>query len=344
MQKSDFKSIKILLLIIALPVLFYILKVLSFIFIPLLFAMFIALLFLPLMRKLRKKNIPKSISLAIAVLISIVFITLVNQIIQFSARELLASDTNIFTDIELKLKEVIVTIEQALGFERINGESIGEHYIQKLDLNNRIKSIIEYFGSAISMTLTTLFFTILLLAGSLDFKKILNSTIIKSNTASIKVFRRIEKSIITFIKVKFLVSLFTGVGFSLACYFFNVDFPVFWGVLAFFLNFIQMIGSFIALILLSLFAISEIETQQVLLFFIFTITAVQVMFGSIIEPIFMGKSFSINIMTILVMLMFWGFIWGIPGMILAVPLTLSTKILLEQFTRTKVIAGLMSGK
>lgn len=344
MQSSDLRTIKILLLIITLPVVFYILKVLSFIFIPLLFAMFIALMFLPLMRKLRKKNIHKSISLVIAVLISIVFITLVNQIIQFSGRELLASDTNVFDDIELKLKETIVSIEQALGVERINGESIGEHYIQKLDLKNRVKSFIEYFGNAISMTLTTLFFTILLLAGSLDFKKILNSTIIKSNIESIKVFRRIEKSTITFIKVKFLVSLFTGLGFSLACYFFSVDFPIFWGVLAFFLNFIQMIGSFIALILLSLFAISEIETQGILLFFILSITAVQVLFGSIIEPVFMGKSFSINIITILIMLMFWGFIWGVPGMILSVPLTLSAKILFEQFKRTQVIAGLMSGK
>jgi predicted PurR-regulated permease PerM len=57
----------------------------------------------------------------------------------------------------------------------------------------------------------------------------------------------------------------------------------------------------------------------------------------------MGKSFSINIITILVMLMLWGYIWGIPGMIMAIPLTVFIKIILEQFPKTKLIADLISG-
>ena len=56
----------------------------------------------------------------------------------------------------------------------------------------------------------------------------------------------------------------------------------------------------------------------------------------------MGKSFSINVITILVMLMFWGFLWGVPGMILSIPITVLIKIILEQFPKTKVIANLMS--
>jgi predicted PurR-regulated permease PerM len=55
----------------------------------------------------------------------------------------------------------------------------------------------------------------------------------------------------------------------------------------------------------------------------------------------MGKSFSLNVITVLIMLMFWGFIWGIPGMILSIPITVFLKILFEQFNRTKVIAQLM---
>ena len=80
-----------------------------------------------------------------------------------------------------------------------------------------------------------------------------------------------------------------------------------------------------------------------LFFFILSITLVQVVFGGILEPIFMGKSFSINIITVLVMLMFWGFIWGIPGMIMSIPITVFIKIILEQFPNTKVIASLLSG-
>jgi len=153
---------------------------------------------------------------------------------------------------------------------------------------------------------------------------------------------KIEKNLITFIKVKFFVSLLTGIFTGLACVYFDVSFPIFLGLFAFVINFVQMVGSFITIILLSIFAFIELEPTNILFFFIISITSVQVLFGAILEPIFMGKSFSINIIAILVMLMFWGFIWGIPGLIMAIPLTVFIKIILEQFPITKVISDLLS--
>jgi len=154
---------------------------------------------------------------------------------------------------------------------------------------------------------------------------------------------KIEKDIIKFVKVKFVISLFTGVGFSLACLFFDISFPIFWGLFAFIINFVQMVGSVVSVVLLSLFAFVEVEAPGTLLFFILTITAVQVLMGGVLEPIFMGKTFSVNVITILVMLMLWGFIWGIPGLIMSIPITVFIKIVLEQFPKTKVVASLMSG-
>ncbi len=173
--------------------------------------------------------------------------------------------------------------------------------------------------------------------------KVLNKTILKKKYASVKTFMKIEKDLITFIKVKFLVSLLTGIGTGLVCLFFDVSFPIFWGLFAFIINFVQMVGSFISVILLSLFAFVELDPTSTLFFFIVTITGVQVIFGGILEPIFMGKSFSINIITVLVMLMFWGFLWGVPGLIMAIPITVFIKIILDQFPSTKRIASLLSG-
>jgi AI-2 transport protein TqsA len=154
---------------------------------------------------------------------------------------------------------------------------------------------------------------------------------------------KIERDLNMFIKVKVLVSLLTGIGTGLACVFFDVSFPIFWGLFAFVINFVQMVGSFVTVILLSIFAFVELETTSTLFFFILAITGVQVLFGAILEPIFMGKSFSINVIAVLVMLMFWGFLWGIPGLIMAIPITVFLKILLEQFPSTKIIASLLSG-
>jgi predicted PurR-regulated permease PerM len=66
--------------------------------------------------------------------------------------------------------------------------------------------------------------------------------------------------------------------------------------------------------------------------------------GGVLEPVLMGKSFSINVITILIMLMFWGYLWGIPGLIMSIPITVFLKIIFEQFPKTQVIAGLISGK
>ena len=153
----------------------------------------------------------------------------------------------------------------------------------------------------------------------------------------------IENDILRFVKVKFIISLSTGIGFTLACLFFDVSFPIFWGLFAFAINFVQMIGSVISVVLLSLFSFVELDPTGTLLFFILIITAVQVLMGGILEPIFMGKTFSVNIITILVMLMFWGYIWGIPGLIMSIPITVFLKIIFEQFPKTKLIASLMDG-
>lgn len=339
---NERRTTNILLLIIAIPVVFYILKLLSFIFIPLVFSMFIALLFWPLIRWLGKKNTPKVISILIVVLIISVFFKLTLEVIQLTSQEILASENMVETT-ESKLEDLMYPLENYLGIERIEGKSIILHYIQEIDLNKTFGSTIDLIGNTTTMILMTLFFVILLLSESLNIQKLLHTLVIRQQFSSVKVFMRIEKDLIKFIKVKFIISLFTGLGFSLACYAFGVSFPIFWGLFAFSINFVQMIGSVISVVSLSLFAFIELDPTGILLFFILTITLVQLIMGGVLEPIFMGKSFSINVITILVMLMFWGFLWGIPGMILCIPITVFLKIILEQFPKTKIIADLMAG-
>jgi len=339
---NERRTTNILLLIIALPVVFYILKLLSFIFIPLVFSMFIALLFWPLIRWLGKKNTPKVISILIVVLIISVFFKLTLEVIQLSSQEILASENMVETT-ESKLEHLMYPLESYLGIERAEGKSILLHYIQEIDLNKTFGSTIDLISNTLTMFLMTLFFVILLLSESLNIQKLLHMLVLRQQFSSVKVFMRIEKDLIKFIKVKFIISLFTGLGFSLACYAFGVSFPIFWGLFAFSINFVQMVGSVISIASLSLFAFIELDPTGILLFFILTITLVQLIMGGVLEPIFMGKSFSINVITILVMLMFWGFLWGVPGMILCIPITVFLKIILEQFPKTKFIADLMTG-
>ena len=333
------RTTNILLLIIVIPLVFYLLKILSFIFVPLVFSMFIALLFLPLMRWLTKRKLPKVISIFIVILLIIGGLVIGAELIHLSSRQIMSTDADFFVKAEDKITNLMIYLENVFGFELQSDKKLLSQFVQKENLG----STVNFLRKSLTMVLMTAFFVVLLLAESINMHKVLNSTILRQRYSSVKAFMKIEKDLITFIKVKFFVSLLTGIGTGLACLFFDVSFPIFWGLFAFIINFVQMVGSFISVILLSLFAFVELDPTSTLFFFIVAITGVQVLFGGVLEPIFMGKSFSINIISVLVMLMFWGFLWGIPGLIMAIPITVFLKIILEQFPSTKRIASLLSG-
>ncbi len=337
------KTTNLLLLIIVVPLVFYLAKILSFILIPLISSMFIALLFLPMMRWLGKKKVPKPISIFIVILIFAAVFKLGGELIRLSSKEIISAQSEFVEQANLKLSSLAMTLQSFFGIDYFVGENVFAELFNKEYISKNFGNTIGFIGRSLSMTLMTAFFVVLWLAESVNFQQLLNSTILKQKHASVKTFMKIEKDINTFLKVKFIVSFLTGIGVSLACVFFGVSFPVFWGLFAFLVNFVQMVGSVVSVVLLAVFGIVELDLSSMLFFFVLTITGVQVLLGGVLEPILMGKSFSINIITILVMLSLWGFLWGIPGLIMSIPITVFLKIILEQFPRTKIIADLFSG-
>jgi predicted PurR-regulated permease PerM len=340
---NNIKTTNVLLLLIVIPLIFYFLKILSFIFVPLTFSMFIALMFLPIKRWLNRKGIPHLLSVAIVVLIIVAILKAGGELIQLSTKQILA-DKTLFKEIELKITELILVIEEFFGIQRLEEGNVILHYLQKSSLLKNFGSTIEFIGDTLSITLMTVFFTILWLSESINFQKLLNQTIVRQKYTSIRVFMRIENDLIKFILVKVFVSLLTGIFFAVSCIIFDVSWPIFWGLFAFVFNFIQMIGSVISVAVLGLFALVEIDPTGTLLLFLLILIGIEILMGGVLEPVLMGKSFSINVITILIMLMFWGYLWGIPGLIMSIPITVFLKIIMEQFPKTRMIAGLISGK
>lgn len=340
---KDLKTTNTLLLILVIPVVFYLIKILNFILVPLFFSMFLALLFLPMVRWFEKKRVHKIFSVSLVILIIAGIIKLGGELVKLSINEILDADSSFFEIAQAKLLLIIESFEAFFGLERLEGETVLNYYMEHFKLMENMDVPLSFVGNSLSMTLMTVFFTILLLFESINFQKLLQHFVFKQKYSSVKTFMKIENDIIKFVKVKFLISLFTGIGFSIVCLAFGVKFPIFWGLAAFLLNFVQMIGSIVSVILLALFALVEMDSSGTLLFFILAIIGVQVLFGAVLEPIFMGKTFSLNVLTVLIMLSLWGFIWGIPGLIMAIPITVFIKIILEQFPQTKIIAQTMSG-
>ena len=111
---KDLKTTNILLLILVIPVVFYILKTMSFLFIPLVFSMFIALLFLPLMRWLGKFKVPKFVSIIIVILLIIGGLKIGVELIQLSSKQIMASESDFFSKAEVKLDAAKFYLEDNL--------------------------------------------------------------------------------------------------------------------------------------------------------------------------------------------------------------------------------------
>lgn len=346
MKFDSLKTTNRLLLVLAIPLVFYVLKVLSFIFIPLILALFLALLFMPMMRAMARRNFPKPVSLVIALLLITGVIYSCVKVLQLTGKELARDNTELYEKADQRIGDLVVPVAEALGIDT----QTHENAIKSILLDSKVNDMMyQNFGATFGMVrktvtliLLTIFFLVLLLAGSLNFKDILQQTMFKHQTRAIKTFMIIERSIAKFLKVKFFMSLFTGIGFFIVCLAFDISFPLFWGLFAFSINFVQMVGTFISTSLAALFALVELSSPGTALFAILMFIAVQVLFGTILEPILLGKSFSINIVTVLVMLMFWGFLWGVPGLIISIPITVLLKTIFEQFSGTRVVAKLMT--
>jgi len=261
------RTTNMLLLVIVIPIIFYLLKVLAFIFIPLIFSMFIALQFLPLIRFLKKKRVPKIISIILVLLIIIGGLKLGVELLKLSSKEILDTDAAFFDKAQVKINDLVYSVDSFFGIESNRENTKLTRFFKKKTLTDSLIPTFGFVRRFLTGLLMTTFFVVLWLGESINIQKLLHKTILKRKHASIKTFIKVENDLIKFIKVKFLVSLLTGIGTGLACYFFDVSFPIFWGLFAFIINFVQMVGSFITVILLSIFAFVEIEVNSTLFFF-----------------------------------------------------------------------------
>jgi len=141
----------------------------------------------------------------------------------------------------------------------------------------------------------------------------------------------------TYVGIKAISSAITGLLVYLFLLFMNVDYAILWGVTAFLLNFIPSIGSIIAAIpaiLLTVVNGGLVDAAIVTIGYL----AINIVIGNLIEPRILGKGAGISPLAVVLSLIFWGWVFGPIGMLLAVPLTVLIKIGFETSESTRWIA------
>ncbi|HHJ40373.1 MAG: hypothetical protein AXA67_06040 [Methylothermaceae bacteria B42] len=147
-----------------------------------------------------------------------------------------------------------------------------------------------------------------------------------------------------YLNLKTLISLATGVAVALWLVIVGVDYPVLWGVVAFVLNFIPNIGSFIAAVPAILLALVQLGLGPAF-YTALGYLVINTIIGGIIDPRVVGSGLGLSTLVVFLSLMFWGWILGPVGMFLSVPMTIIVKMFLESHPETRWIAVLLgSGK
>jgi predicted PurR-regulated permease PerM len=123
----------------------------------------------------------------------------------------------------------------------------------------------------------------------------------------------------------------------------DVDFPLIWGLLAFVLNYIPNIGSVIAVLFPFFLSLLQFDSLTVPLLVLLLLGGIQMLMGNVVEPRIMAYSLNLSPLLILVSLIFWGWLWGLLGMMLAVPLTATVKIITENIEPLRPLSMLMTG-
>jgi AI-2 transport protein TqsA len=143
--------------------------------------------------------------------------------------------------------------------------------------------------------------------------------------------------------LKTVMSLLTGVLVALWLLAVGIDFPIALGVLAFALNFIPTIGSIVAAVPGILLAFIEFGLGTAALTTLAYI-AINIGVSNGIEPRYLGNGLGLSPLVVILSVLFWGWVLGAMGMLLAVPLTMTVKIALESSDDTRWVAVLMSGR
>jgi len=332
-------------ILIGVIIVFWIFRELSSLILPFVLALFVVMLLQPFLALLGRKRIPNWLSVTIVSISTLLVLAAFVSIISSTATEVAENSSELTARISNKLDIFIDWINSFIKKDLQSYEI--KSYIFNLFsadwITVALGSFAKFLGSFTgSFFMFSLYFVILLSWINKYDEYILFVFGERHGKRFLETFETTMHSISSYVGTKFLMSFLTGFLFWVICRSFGVQFALFWGFLAFALNFIPSIGSIIATIPPILIGTIYLDSGISILIYISLLGMTQIIVGNILDPILMGNRMKLNTLTVIFGLVFWGYIWGVAGMLISVPLMVLVRIILEQNPTSAVIARAMS--
>lgn len=299
-------------------------------FIPVALAFFLAAVSFPITNWLREHKVPRFFSVLISVLVVFAFVSGVMVVGFLLINDLAEGDR--LEQYGRNLYEAALSggaqLEQ-LKFEGAQEEI--KKFLSAEQIGDFFKENITSLLGGVLETLKSSFIVMILLVFMLSEARMFGrrfESIVEAQGPNLQRMLSATRDIQKYLGIKTLISIATGVLAGLLCWAAEVDFPLLWGIVAFALNYIPAIGSIIAGIPPVILALLSHDIKHAIVIAMGYLV-INGFLGNFLEPALLGRRFGLSTVVVVISVLFWGFIWGPVGMLLAVPLTMLIKVALD---------------
>lgn len=329
-----------LLVILLVLLIGVVLRPLKDVMVPIIIAIFLSFLLKPLVIFLKHKKIHGYLAVTITLLALLIVLQLLGMLIYSSALSFIRE----FPNYERKFEDLYFSLIKQFS---LSHQNIKEYYLTDEWTGGSFNHLINYlFGSVLNFFST--FFLILVILAFLLFGE---GNLTRKAAVAFRgrmnyelMLKRINYQVFSYLLTKTVISFLTGLAAGIILAIYGVDFPIMWGFLTFLLHFIPNLGSIVATVLPCLQSTVQFGDMSRPLWILMTLTFLQMVMGNILDPMFTGQNMNMSPVTVLISLIFWGWMWGVQGMFIAVPLTAIIMIVCENIPSLRFVAILMSNK
>jgi predicted PurR-regulated permease PerM len=321
----------------------FLLHLLSSILLPLVVAFFLSMIFSPLVSALRQRKVPGAV--AILVVLLLVSGTL------FGFASIVYSSGKSFKEAIPRYQARLVTLQTGVT-NRVKTSAPwlakqiqGMNWDQAADVSSvsgYLASGVGSFLGIVDSLILVILYLVFLLIGHESFPLKLKKAFEEEQAWRLgDVMHDIEHQVRKYLMMKTLVNLMTATLVTLLLWLCGVDFPFVWGFLTFLAHFIPQVGAIVSVVLPAIFMLIQFDSTGWAILVATLSMVVQFTMGNMVEPRLMGTSLDLSPLLVLLSLIFWGWLWGPWGMVLAVPITSTIKILCENVKPLRPVAILM---
>jgi predicted PurR-regulated permease PerM len=309
-------------------------------------ALLLSFLFSPMVRALKRARIPEAVGAAVVLAGALALCGTAVYQLSGPVSEWMAKAPEMFRRIEGELKKVKKPVEKVTAateqVEKLADVSGGAQTVQirREGLSDTI--VTQAMGVMFEILVVLILLYFLLASGDLFLRKLVTVLpTFEDKKRAVQIARETEDSISVYLLTVAAINTGLGVMTAALMWWIGMPNPVLWGVLAGLTNFVPYVGAIATALVLTLVALATFGSlQQAIMapLLFLTLTSIE---GYLFTPMMLGRRLTLNPVIVFVSLMFWGWLWGMPGALMAVPLTATFKIFCDHIEPLSPIGELM---